>query len=205
MKHSVVRKDLAYYLSLHYPVVIHADSEGGFVAEIEELLGCMTQGETLEEVFEAIEDARHGWIQAAYYDGQDIPLPRDVEEYSGKILVRIPKNLHRVLAHAAKQEGVSLNQYIASLLAAGVQWELMKEREDFFEPEILRIAAGKPDFVVYDDFSKLRPSNTGDGYWLFRVKEILRRNGYMCHEARKRDDWGNCGYSGTKTHFHKPE
>ncbi|PJB49768.1 MAG: hypothetical protein CO103_04155, partial [Chloroflexi bacterium CG_4_9_14_3_um_filter_45_9] len=39
----------------------------------------------------------------------------------GKFMVRIPRSLHRTLAHAAKQEGVSLNQYIGSLLAAGVQ------------------------------------------------------------------------------------
>ena len=205
MRSNVMRKDLDFYLSLHYPVTIHTDPEGGFVAEIEELPGCITQGETLEEVFEAIEDARQGWIQVAYENGQDISLPRGIEEYSGKILIRIPKSLHRDLVHTARHEGVSLNQYISSLLAARVQRELMKEREDSFESEVLRIAAGKPDFVVYDDFSKLRPSNTGDGYWLFRVKEILKRNGYTCHEARKRDDWGNCGYSGTKTHFHRPE
>ncbi|TET42987.1 MAG: type II toxin-antitoxin system HicB family antitoxin, partial [Dehalococcoidia bacterium] len=121
MRSNTIRKDLDFYQNLHYPVTIHADPDGGFVAEIEELPGCMTQGETLSEVFEAIEDARRGWIQVAYENGQAIPLPREIEEYSGKILIRIPKNLHRTLARVAKQEGVSLNQYIASLLAAGVQ------------------------------------------------------------------------------------
>ena len=123
MRSNTIRKDLDFYLDLHYPVTIHADPDGGFVAEIEELPGCITQGETLSEVFEAIEDARRGWIQVAYENGQDIPLPRGVEQYSGKILIRIPKNLHRTLAHVANQEGVSLNQYITSLLAAGVQWD----------------------------------------------------------------------------------
>jgi len=130
MRSNIMRKDLDFYLNLHYPVTVHTDPDGGFVAEIEEFPGCMTQGETLEEVFEAIEDARRGWIQVTYEDGQDIPLPRDVEEYSGKILVRIPKNLHRALAHAAKQEGVSLNQYITSLLAAGVQGDVIKGKID---------------------------------------------------------------------------
>lgn len=128
MRNSTMRKDLDFYLNLRYPVIIHADPDGGFVAEIEELPGCMTQGETSEEVFEAIEDARRGWIEVAYDDGQDIPLPRDIAAYSGKILVRIPKSLHRTLAHAAKQEGVSLNQYITSLLAAGVGRETIKKQ-----------------------------------------------------------------------------
>ena len=91
----------------------------------------MTQGETLEEVFEAIEDARRGWIQVAYESGQDISLPRDIEEYSGEILTRIPKSLHRNLVCAAKREGVSLNHYVTSLLAAGVQRDILVERREF--------------------------------------------------------------------------
>jgi len=123
-----MRKDLDFYLNLHYPVTIHPDPDGGFVAEIEELPGCMTQGETLEEVFEAIGDAKQCWIEVAFNDGHEVPLPRDMGEYSGKILIRIPKNLHRVLAHAAKREGVSLNQYMTSLLAAGVQRDAVFSR-----------------------------------------------------------------------------
>ncbi len=125
---NTMRKDLDFYLNLHYPVTIHPDPASGFVAEIEELPGCMTQGETLEEVFEAIEDAKQCWIEAAFNNGQDVPLPRDMEEYSGKILIRIPRSLHRVLSRAAKQERVSLNQYITSLLAAGVQREAILSR-----------------------------------------------------------------------------
>ncbi|MCK4402327.1 MAG: type II toxin-antitoxin system HicB family antitoxin [Dehalococcoidia bacterium] len=131
MRSNTTRKDLDFYLNLHYPVTIHPDPDGGFVAEIEELPGCMTQGETLEEVFEAIEDAKQCWIEAAFNDGHDVPLPRDMEEYSGKILIRIPRSLHRVLSRAAKQERVSLNQYITSLLAAGVQREAILSRVQF--------------------------------------------------------------------------
>lgn len=36
---------------------------------------------------------------------------------SGKLLIRIPKNLHAVLAKQAQNEGVSLNQYILTLLS----------------------------------------------------------------------------------------
>lgn len=123
MRDDTERKDLKFYLNLRYPITIHPDPDGGYVAEIEELPGCMTQAETLDEVFKAIEDARQVWIQGTYEMGQDIPLPKDMEGYSGKFIVRIPRSLHRNLVRAAKREGVSLNQYIASLLAAGVQWD----------------------------------------------------------------------------------
>lgn len=42
---------------------------------------------------------------------------RQQREYSGKLLVRIPKELHRQLAEAAKENGVSLNQYALYKLA----------------------------------------------------------------------------------------
>jgi len=126
MRHDTERKELEYYISLRYPVTVHPDPESGFVAEIEELHGCMTQAETLDEVFEAIEDARQLWIKTAYNEGQGIPLPRDMEKYQGKFLVRIPRGLHRDLARAAKLEGVSLNQYVTSLLAAGVSRDMMR-------------------------------------------------------------------------------
>ncbi len=128
MKNDTERKDLKFYLNLRYPITIHPDPDGGYVAEIEELPGCMTQAETLDEAFKAIEDARQVWIQGTYEMGQDIPLPRDMEEYSGKFVVRIPRSLHRNLVRAAKQEGVSLNQYVTSLLAAGVQGDVVKEK-----------------------------------------------------------------------------
>jgi len=125
MRHDTERRELEYYLNLRYPVTVHPDPEGGFVAEIEELPGCMTQAETLDEIFKAIEDARQLWIETAYNEGQDIPLPRDMEKYPGKFLVRIPQWLHRNLARAAKREGISLNQYVTSLLAAGVNRDIM--------------------------------------------------------------------------------
>jgi len=39
------------------------------------------------------------------------------QEYSGKISVRVPKSLHRNLAQCAKDEGISLNQFILYKLA----------------------------------------------------------------------------------------
>lgn len=128
MSNEQAKRKLDFYLGLNYPVTVHVDPEGGFVAEIEDLPGCMTQAETLDELFGAIQDARCAWIEAAYETDQDIPLPRELDEYKGKILVRIPRSLHRNLAHAARRDGVSLNQYITSLLAAGVHGDLLEAR-----------------------------------------------------------------------------
>jgi len=113
-------KPLEYYLELNYPVTLYRAEEGGFAAEIEDLQGCLTQGETIEEAIENIEEARQLWIKVAYEDGVEIPIPRTDEEYSGRFLVRIPKSLHRRLTEQARYEGVSLNQHVESMLSAGV-------------------------------------------------------------------------------------
>ena len=78
----------------------------------------MTQGETLSEAMENIEEARELWIETVYETGKkDVPLPSTENEYSGRLLLRIPKSLHRHLSEGAEKEGVSLNQYILSLLS----------------------------------------------------------------------------------------
>jgi predicted RNase H-like HicB family nuclease len=44
------------------------------------------------------------------------PLPH-INEFSGRISLRIPKSLHRKLASYAEVEGVSINQYLGNLLS----------------------------------------------------------------------------------------
>jgi hypothetical protein len=39
------------------------------------------------------------------------------------VLLRLPASLHEQAALAAAREGVSLNQFICSLLAGGVKWD----------------------------------------------------------------------------------
>ena len=48
----------------------------------------------------------------------DPELPR-----SGRLHLRMPRTLHTDVAQAALSEGVSLNHYICTVLAAAVQWQ----------------------------------------------------------------------------------
>jgi antitoxin HicB len=117
------RKPVEYYLGLKYPVTTIPSEDGGYVAEIEDLPGCFSQGETLEEIYQNIEEARRLWIEIAYEDGQDIPEPHDKQDYSGRFSIRVPKSLHRKLDQMAEKEGVSLNHYLVSTLSRVVGQE----------------------------------------------------------------------------------
>jgi len=119
----MMKKNIDYYMGLNYPVAIERISEedgGGFFASIPLLPGCMSDGETLEEAYDNIEDAKKEWLRSMLERGMNIPEPAEQEEFSGKFLVRLPKSLHRTLVQISKREGVSLNQYVANALAYSV-------------------------------------------------------------------------------------
>lgn len=100
-----------------YHKVISGDTEEGFLAVVQELPGCMTAGETEEEALELLRDAMQLWLIVALEDGAPIPEPSAPPSYSGKVLVRMPKSLHRRLIEKAEEEGVSANQLAVSLLS----------------------------------------------------------------------------------------
>lgn len=112
---------LEEYLALPYRITLtpDADEDGvtGWVAEIPDLPGCVSQGATPEEAVERVRDAMAGWVSVALQDGLDIPLPRREPTHSGRVLVRMPPTMHAYLVDLAEQEGVSLNQLIVTALA----------------------------------------------------------------------------------------
>ena len=116
-------KTVQDYLELPYTIEVIRDNEPenpGWAARVVELPGCITQGDTFEELEAMVEDAMRLWIETALEDGLTVPEPRNEEEYSGKFIVRVPKSLHRRLVMQAEREGVSLNQFVSTTLAGAV-------------------------------------------------------------------------------------
>jgi antitoxin HicB len=107
-------------MELPYKISFYPANVGGFVAEIPDLPGCLTQGDNAEDVLKMIQDAKAAWIDIAIQDDIEIPEPTSEIHYSGKFNVRIPKSLHKELASKAKEENVSLNQLTTYLLSSGV-------------------------------------------------------------------------------------
>jgi len=71
-------KDLPFYLKLPYAIVVTPgeDEEDGWLAEIPDLPGCFTAGDTKEEALEMIEDAKVAWLTHAFAKGYPIPEPQ---------------------------------------------------------------------------------------------------------------------------------
>ena len=116
---ATLQKDLKYYAALPYEILITPSPEGGFVATIPDLPGCITQGDTRLEVLEMIEDAKRCWLEAALDLGQSIDEP-NWDKYNGRLKLRIPRSLHKKLSKCAARDGVNINQLAIYLLANGI-------------------------------------------------------------------------------------
>lgn len=114
-----------HYLSLPYRIELTRDAvdeERPWRAVVEDLPGCEVRGATPPDAVSRVPAAMAEWVANAQAEGREVPEPRDVRAYSGKLLLRMPQSLHAEVALAAERDQVSLNAYINSLLAAAVQW-----------------------------------------------------------------------------------
>ncbi len=108
----------ADYLKKPYTRLLVPEDDGSYRAEMFEFPGCIATGDTANDALSSLEEVAASWIESALSRGQKIPEPIEDNDFSGKLVLRIPKGLHKKAAYAAQREGVSLNQYIVSALAA---------------------------------------------------------------------------------------
>lgn len=66
-------------MKLVYPACFY-EEENGYSVEIPDLLGCCTQGNTLEQAMEMAQDAALGWILTSIEDEEEIPLPSNIKD-----------------------------------------------------------------------------------------------------------------------------
>jgi predicted RNase H-like HicB family nuclease len=105
-------------MGLSYKIEVIKNEEGeGYTLYCPELHGCITSADTIEEGVVMIEDAKKCWFEACIEDNIQIPLPGNLESYSGQFKLRIPKSLHKILAEKSRSEGISMNQYCLFLLS----------------------------------------------------------------------------------------
>lgn len=95
--------------------------ESLFVAKVAELPDLAEYGDSFEFVRELAINA----IEASYElcSEQGIPFPSpikdsDLQDVSGRVTLRLPKNVHRQSIKLAEENGVSLNSYLLSCISS---------------------------------------------------------------------------------------
>lgn len=118
-----------------YPAeVFWSDDDEGFIAVAHDLPGCSAWGENESEAITELRQAIEAWFEAATAAGNPIPAPStpaSVEQFSGKLLLRMPKSLHAELDRQAKSEGSSLNSYVVYLLTKRNTQAVTVERMEY--------------------------------------------------------------------------
>ena len=98
-----------------------------FVAYLKEIpeASLHEYGPTQEKVIAGLREQFEAFVKEAKEKGIPIPGPekRDEEEFSGRIVLRMPPWLHRTIDRLADDEGSSTNSYIVNRLIRTVTME----------------------------------------------------------------------------------
>ena len=63
---------------MNVKIVVHEAEEGGFWAEVPALPGCVSQGETMDELLGNVREAIQAWLDTAPPDSAESAEPRQV-------------------------------------------------------------------------------------------------------------------------------
>lgn len=98
------------YVRKPYTRTLTPDGDG-FTAEILELPGCITYGDTPADAYTMLDEALALYVATLLEDGVAVPDP--IGEQSGKIAVRTSCDLHRRAMLSSRKENISLNHWMA--------------------------------------------------------------------------------------------
>lgn len=59
--------------------IIHRAEEGGYWAEVPALPGCVTEGDSMDEVINNLQDAIQGWLEVANERQKPDPISKVIE------------------------------------------------------------------------------------------------------------------------------
>ncbi|WP_407666970.1 type II toxin-antitoxin system HicB family antitoxin [Myxococcus guangdongensis] len=83
-----------------------------FVARVTEFPSLAAHGDSHEEALRELRGVVEEVVADLTESGEPVPEPLCLRQYSGKLNLRMPVDLHRRLAVEAERKGVSLNQFI---------------------------------------------------------------------------------------------
>ncbi|MCG8471611.1 MAG: type II toxin-antitoxin system HicB family antitoxin [Desulfobacterales bacterium] len=96
----------------------YSDDDGcfiGHIAGIKDRIGF--HGESVTELREAFEEAVEDYLETCAAIGKEPQKP-----YSGRLMLRIPPELHASIATASQVSGKSINQWISGVLAQAARY-----------------------------------------------------------------------------------
>ncbi len=110
MKNNTVKK-YAYKIEWN-------EADQVFIARCLEFPTLGAHGKNPEQALKQIQLVVGKIIRDMKSEGEEIPEPFSLKPFKGNLTLRVTPEIHRRLALAAAEAGVSINQYILSKIAA---------------------------------------------------------------------------------------
>ncbi len=95
----------------------YSKEDRGWIAVAPELPGCSAHGKSSARALKELDAAIELWLETAKSKKWSVPKPLAGRETAGRILLRLPRELHQDYLSLATEEGISLNQYMLYVLA----------------------------------------------------------------------------------------
>lgn len=124
-----------------YVFQVRVDEDGDFYLSIPRLPGCVSAGESIDEAVENLREAFADWTAHVEAEGHEIPAPIDEADYSGKVVLRMPKWLHAGAVARAEEAGVSLNTLLVAFISKGLGETLAPDVEESLRALQRQVAA----------------------------------------------------------------
>lgn len=98
--------------------IIWSDDDQEFVGLCAEFSSLSWLSKTQDGAFQGIRKLVANVVKDLKKNHEPVPEPLATKKFSGKLVVRIPPDLHRELVIEAKEAHISLNRYISDKLAS---------------------------------------------------------------------------------------
>ena len=93
-----------------------SEEDGVHIARCLEFPSITAHGTTSQNALSEIKTAVSASVEWMQEKNEPLPIPLGTNNYKGNLTLRIPPSVHRDLVIRSAEEGVSLNQYILSLI-----------------------------------------------------------------------------------------
>lgn len=104
------------YKYSYYIIPIGENGEEAYEAIIPKFQNLQVFGDTPQDLFKAVMETIDDEIKELKKKGLQIPPEDNATSFNGKILLRIPPELHSGLYYAAKANATSLNKYLETII-----------------------------------------------------------------------------------------
>jgi predicted HicB family RNase H-like nuclease len=102
-------------------IVEWSDEDGCYVGSVPGFLGPCCHGAREDAVYRQLCEILDEWIEVHEKDGIPLPEATANKEYSGKFILRLGKDLHKLLAIKAVQANESINHFCQRIIRKAVR------------------------------------------------------------------------------------